>query len=152
MVKFTKTAVLQALEEIVAEVGENYVYPGWETGCMYADEGDGEPACIVGRVIAKIDPNMFEETRKAELSRGGSWSISGFHETEEERDEALSSVQRSVYGKVSDIPPVLETDDANTRDILRVAQIMQDGGETYAWALNEAKRKAEDPYYIAERS
>lgn len=46
--------VLALLEEVVAEYGEDYVYPGHNTtgGCVYTK--DGAPSCLVGHALTRL--------------------------------------------------------------------------------------------------
>lgn len=132
MTVFTKTAVLQTLEEIVAETGPDFVYQwrndgGIGSSCTYADS-EGEPSCIVGRVIAKLDPELFKAVAEAEERKGSSWSVSAFPDDE--------------FGtKVCGVPTLPASDEV--RRILRAAQSTQDGGRPYGEALENAKTTAE---------
>ena len=66
MEKFTNEEVSAAVERAVALKGEDYVYKrvaqggGYSAGpsCVY-DNGDGTPSCIVGHVIADLEPDLF---------------------------------------------------------------------------------------------
>lgn len=58
----------KALEEIVAEYGEDYIYPGSSNpkqGCIYRDEY-GQPSCIVGHVLSRLEPEAFESISAVE--------------------------------------------------------------------------------------
>jgi hypothetical protein len=59
MTTLTIENVAEAIDQLVVERGEAYVYPGGE-GCFYSFE-DGTPGCIVGAIVAKIDPAAFEK-------------------------------------------------------------------------------------------
>lgn len=140
MVKFTKSAVLKALDEIVEELGGDYIYPEWETGgCTYATV-DGEPSCIVGRVIAKIDPDLFEQVKVAETARGASWTATAFVSSEEEfkKEVAYYVNNGSSESYIKQLVPALEAEDG-VRAALRAAQSVQDAGMPYATAAREAK-------------
>lgn len=53
---------LAALEAVVAEGGEDYVYPDEEKDhdgmCRYVRK-DGTPSCIVGHVVTLLDPELL---------------------------------------------------------------------------------------------
>lgn len=65
--RFTERQFTEALRSAVAERGEDYVYPSaeenpeWHDGgfglCLYQTH-DGEPACIIGLALHKIDPDL----------------------------------------------------------------------------------------------
>jgi len=59
---FDVPEVLAALREVVADKGADYVYPEeWEnqdSGCVYVR--DGQPACIVGHVLARLDSALLD--------------------------------------------------------------------------------------------
>lgn len=137
MVKFTKSAVLEALDEILAETGPDYVYPrAWQAGgsgtCVYSD--NGVPSCIIGRVIAKLDPELFEQVKDVEESRGSSWSVSGFNRSQEEyeRDRA------NGWEKPT---PVIEVEDADLIEWMRDIQSQQDQGYRYGRVIEIAKKE-----------
>lgn len=48
--RITGKLALQLLEEVVAEKGEDYIYP--DQYCVYVKEG--QPACIVGHVFDRL--------------------------------------------------------------------------------------------------
>lgn len=58
---FTEEQVTAVIREIVAE-RPDYVYdsPSGDAQCVYGD-ADGNPSCLVGHVIAKLDPEGFKE-------------------------------------------------------------------------------------------
>lgn len=53
---FTANDVVTAMTRVVEEAGEDYIYPQLKT-CRYAD--NGQPSCIVGKVIAALSPETF---------------------------------------------------------------------------------------------
>lgn len=59
MIQFTDDAVTMAIRAVVAEAGEDYVYPpslgGKYAQCMYDDEHGG---CIAGRAVRKLIPDF----------------------------------------------------------------------------------------------
>ena len=68
MSKMTMDQAIAALEEVVAEFGEDYTYEypeGALDTCYYSDEA-GNPGCIVGQVLAKHFPEIFEAVHKSE--------------------------------------------------------------------------------------
>lgn len=129
MTIFTKTAVIKAMEEIVAELGEDYVYPRAVEykSCVYAE--DGEPSCFVGRVIAKLDPEKFQEIAEIEKKIGGSWSADDF------------SGEYSVgYDEAKEVNIYLKLDATKAGLVAMYAgQRKQDRRETYGVALKAAK-------------
>ena len=50
--KIDKKQVIALLTDIVAEHGEDYIYP--DPVCSYLDDED-HPSCIVGHVLARLD-------------------------------------------------------------------------------------------------
>lgn len=62
----TTAAVAEAIDQLVIERGPDYIYPSAEqNGCFYTFE-DGAPGCIVGAVVAKLDPVGFEWLKNSE--------------------------------------------------------------------------------------
>jgi len=62
MTQITVADVKRVTEEILAEYGEDYVYPEAlrTTRCIYADPISGVPSCIVGHIASRLDPELFE--------------------------------------------------------------------------------------------
>ena len=114
--KLTRSVVLETLEEIVAENGEDYVYPLANTAasCQYANP-DGTPSCIVGHLIYKLDPSVLDDIR---TSPGG-YNIDG-----------VFSLQDGFI-KIKDDPSLL--------DALENLQNDQDMGKTWGVALDRFK-------------
>lgn len=107
MSKFTKESVLGAMEEILAELGPDYTYPIQESihvlteeeynasadireildyedylasagrVCSYVSR-EGNPSCIIGRVVAKLNPEAFERIAKLDQTREFGVSSSQF--------------------------------------------------------------------------
>lgn len=100
-----------ALEKVVAEKGENYVYPRYLNNmqCVYAEVVGGEvvPSCIVGYAINEISHELFEKLAEEEIESGGM--------------------------EANDIRWVQIEEEA--RDALRAAQAKQDAGKTWGEAL-----------------
>lgn len=71
-----RAAALDDLEDL----GPSYVYEPLERngyghpGCYYADSY-GNPSCFVGRVINRIDPELFAAIRAAETLKGRSADV-----------------------------------------------------------------------------
>lgn len=112
---------LAAMEAVVAERGEDYVYPkqkrGWShedqgLTCLYALDGDpSQPACIVGAVLA--------------------------HE---------GKLTKTIANQMSTVSDLVEqgllTVSEKTERLLKIAQFEQDGGSTWGWAVAKAKKAA----------
>lgn len=124
--------VVETLEAIVAEKGEDYVYEyvtvedeyGVEfqvNDCTYTDQA-GAPSCIVGHVLARLTPDKLERVREAE------WP-----ETE----------QGPVPRCVSDLFHAGYLEDYTSEAIkyLRYAQAMQDGGAPWGDVIEEIKQE-----------
>lgn len=75
MTKFSDEAVTKTIHEIVAEHGEDYVYrPPEGTGqCVYSV--GGSPSCLVGHVIARLDPESFAAISIGRLNRISVYSL-----------------------------------------------------------------------------
>ena len=64
MTTLTVEQVSETLEEIVAEHGADYYYPQANESCFYTERGPGGvtvPSCIVGHVVARLDPDTFKK-------------------------------------------------------------------------------------------
>ncbi|UVG35066.1 hypothetical protein SEA_CECE_317 [Microbacterium phage Cece] len=119
---FDRETVTQVLNEVVAEFGEHYVYPRRldALGCVYAvasedDPDEFAPSCIVGQVIARIDPEAFQELGALEARLG-------------------SKTARFVFLDESS-PLFGRTDDLAIVNGLYYAQSEQDLGGTWGDAL-----------------
>lgn len=114
---FTKKDVLQAMSEVVAEVGEDRVYqiPKGAYNCVYTD--NGEPSCLIGHVINKLDPEAFRELRRADAAYTGI---------------AALALQEGGY-----LPQKFWTKSAMA--VASSAQRAQDQGNTWGEALGQAK-------------
>ncbi|QUE26091.1 hypothetical protein SEA_STOOR_51 [Microbacterium phage Stoor] len=77
MAELTKEAVAEAIDQLVQERGPDYVYPTEEVGGCYYSFEDGTPACLVGAVVAKLDPAAFQALVEIEApvddGNGGVW-------------------------------------------------------------------------------
>jgi hypothetical protein len=139
---FTTNAVTQVLESLVEEKGRDYVYPpaAESIACYYSEE-DGAPSCIVGHVIAKLEPELFHalyvRERKAQLGSASADEVLKYP-VEFGRAEDDFDDMTSIY----DNPPL---DDSNPKHnrlarALSVAQSIQDGGRTWGAALEGYRR------------
>lgn len=81
---FTRENVRAVLVESIAEKGEDYIYPAalHHEACTYSELSGGKfvPSCIVGHVIAKLAPEVFEvvsdfEARHNFKSSTGAFSV-----------------------------------------------------------------------------
>lgn len=116
--KYTAEQVLDVLAKVVAGK-EDFVYrldqrhPNGVVQCNYAED-DGSPSCIVGHVIAALDPHLFRDL------------------AEEEKDgDSLSVMSTSHYFRSHFEDRALEA--------LQAAQRAQDGGSPWGTALIEAR-------------
>lgn len=64
----------KALKAVVAAKGADYNYGDEFRVCRYAND-EGEPRCIVGHVLAKLDPEALAVLHEREASSGLSPSI-----------------------------------------------------------------------------
>ena len=74
--QITRENFTRAMREAVAERGAGFVYPeqgselakqGWRSGgvtCVYALPS-GEPGCLIGLALHKIDPELLESVRSS---------------------------------------------------------------------------------------
>lgn len=82
---FTREAVTAAFEAIIAEFGAHHTYPlqmrePYEPGvmgCYYSlpekdAEGKYVPSCIVGHIVARIEPDVFQTMAALEAETGRS--------------------------------------------------------------------------------
>lgn len=60
----TVEQVLTSLKRIVAEKGEDYVYP-IEGGCWYTED-EITPSCLAGLVIKELSVELYARLRRAE--------------------------------------------------------------------------------------
>jgi hypothetical protein len=57
MITVTDEQVTEVIRAIVAEFGEDYVYPRFEgDGCWYV--WDGKPSCLIGRVLHRLGADI----------------------------------------------------------------------------------------------
>lgn len=117
----TVEQVLLVLDFVVAERGEDYVYPDeWRDGgtrlgtCLYVTPDGTGPACIVGAVVARLGVSL------ARLSRS--------------EGQSARSVMEQVFG----LP-----DRSPQSAVLQGAQVVQDGGGTWGDARDKARERAD---------
>lgn len=114
--------VLQVTREVVDEKGPGYFY---ETvarydkgaGCWYSDE-KGNPSCLVGHVIQRLDPEAFQEVVEFELY-------------EQRSDAAINLPMHNPRLRA------LMTEDA--WQAMQIAQARQDEGKSWSEALYAAE-------------
>lgn len=125
---FTLETVLTVAREVVAEKGEDYVYPRSEKKsrnpvtsridevCQYAYEG--RPSCLVGHVIYRLDPDAFSSVMESEAKYG-----------------PAAAAELVLEG-------ILPEDfwDAEAENAMQEAQVAQDKGATWGRALDTAER------------
>lgn len=130
--QITDEKVIETLEAIVAEKGEDYVYEyvtveteyGGElqvTDCTYTDQA-GAPSCIVGHVFARLTPKLLERVREVEWDEGAQWPMS----------RAVTELRWEGY---------LEDYTGEAFEYLRQAQYMQDGGDPWGDVIEEIKEE-----------
>lgn len=119
--KIDVDTVLGVMEEIVAEFGADYVYTDHYESCQYVSD-EGQPACIVGQVLARLDLPLPDLSGTANVQ---AW-------TGRDYNSAIAPFRQPF------------TDEAN--QVLRAAQAVQDGDHSsadtdYSWghALELAK-------------
>lgn len=109
-----KDAVTEALRAAIAEKGEEYVYPAWQEGCSYSTR-EGQPSCIVGWVVAALDPEVFKKVHEYEVDSGESTCVANLEKGTESSYEA-----EYYFG--------LEFEDSTLTEALQAAQDVQDTG------------------------
>lgn len=118
----TGEQVLEALKEVVAGK-EKYYYKDTHTSCKYAD-ADGNPSCVVGHAIFKLDPDLFQKIKQIE-AKEGSFPIT-----------RLLNWYAEEIGTDSDgLLPISVV----AAELLEYAQFSQDGGHSWGTALEEAE-------------
>lgn len=121
---FTLEDVLRETRAVVIEKGSDYVYPesekklrsfGDDKVCQYSH--DGNPSCLVGHVIHRLDPDAFQSVMENELRYGAA-----------EAGELMT---------VNYLPEDFWDDEAE--EAMSAAQLAQDKGATWGRALFEAE-------------
>lgn len=116
MIEITYQSVVDGLSAIVAERGENFVYPRHTSWCVYVYAG--RPDCGVGCFLDSVGVPL-ERLVEADLNDRGS-GISASALLEQLKEEGIVSV------------------DLEAARILNVFQERQDNGHTWGSALNIA--------------
>lgn len=132
---FSKENVIAALERAVALKGADYVYDAGNasTGeCAYTTP-DGKPSCIVGYVIADLQPELLPVFGAAERWESETNEDSGETEFYPADVFAISSAANYV--------PEWKPEDGVV-SILLTAQTRQDAGQSWGDALEAAKKVA----------
>mgnify|MGYP001617712831 CR=1 FL=1 len=132
MTALTTASVAEAIDLLVLERGPDYVYPAEEAGGCYYSFEDGTPACLVGAVVAKLDPAAFQKL--VELEAPNDDGNGGIHRMKAGGVRAGTANNQEnylffCYVEVTAPPRV--------RKALAEAQKAQDVGRTWAEARNE---------------
>jgi len=108
----TQEQAIELLERVVADAGQDYIYPTYATSCVYVK--DGAPSCIVGKALALagIDLDLIAQ-------------LDGHN------DEVVSAYAIPTY-----FPDLVSVEVA---ELLQVVQNHQDNGWTWGEALADAK-------------
>lgn len=143
MTIFTRDAVSEALHKAVEAKGGDYVYPGASMGaCTYSDRQSDHlaPSCIVGHVVAELDPELFANWAEYEREESNSFSIyEGAVSTEEYDYEEIMN-EDGFYVSGGDARKVRKSigiDDPAVLSALKEAQRIQDAGGTWGEAQRE---------------
>lgn len=100
MTVLTKNAITEALNKAVEEKGGDYIYitpdgyqayPESGLSCRYSDH-DGNPSCIVGFVVAALDPEGFAKLAQHEESEGESFGVDLIDEYDFAKFEAYETI------------------------------------------------------------
>lgn len=112
--------VLYVMQEIVAEVGRDFVYVQNVGYCTYYHKTNGCADCLIGRVLAKLGWSLQELRAVDEVTDGG------------------------PNGSSIGNPEVFPEIPRETRIVLKTAQYDQDTGNTWGLALDDAFVVARD--------
>lgn len=150
---FSQSQVTKALKKAVEAKGGGYVYPharppySYENSfarCSYTN-ADGSPSCIVGHVVAALDPSVLEKVGEYERESGESFGVevlvTGFDEFG--RDYEYDEYDEPIEPEPG--YPILAKDarfevDGMVQAALAAAQTVQDMTGTWAEALDAYKR------------
>lgn len=133
--------VLALLKRAVDEKGTDYVYPRkMSTGGTCDYSRDGVPSCIVGHVINYADPDAFQQVVEIEQANQSSWPATDFDVTFDEPAPDESDELGSRDSEYMEEIKFRLTHEA--AQVAAVAQSLQDGGETWGYAYDEAVREA----------
>lgn len=122
MKTFSDEEVTAAIEAVVAERGEGYIYDNGrnihgDAGCYYADADGANPSCIVGFVLKALNPEAFKKVVDHERS----------HESFDVEDAILYA--DGEFNVSSEVKAALQR-----------AQDRQDSGKSWGAALDGFKR------------
>lgn len=124
---FTTDVVTETLHRIVADKGADYVYPNAGGTCRYS-EPDGSPSCIVGHVVAALEPEAFAKTVELEAETGDTTDarnyLAGW--------QTAYDWDRNYYQYET---PRLVDYESTLAEALELAQRAQDGGLTWGQAV-----------------
>jgi hypothetical protein len=137
MTTITLEAAIQTVSELIAEKGEEYVYPVSEIGGCYYSDRAGNPACIIGHVVAKLDPVAYQELVRIE-------SVPILH----------APHRRMGAGDVNaiiDADHIVNVDAPRTEVFLDSLQRWQDTGSTWGEALVKAQARVKEFTEVGER-
>lgn len=126
---FTRENVTAALKDIVAEYGEDYVYPAAGATCTYSQPEDGKlvPSCIVGHVIYRLAPEAFAVIADLE-------AITNFGDSSPAQEVLRGALgDFGVQDNSAHLDPL--TEDRDLVYALTEAQGAQDTGHTWGQAL-----------------
>jgi hypothetical protein len=116
----TVESVSAALDKIIEANGEDHTYEA-ENGVCYYSTPEGKPGCIVGQVIALLDPEAFQFLVKIEYETTRSlW-----------RDQRISA--GGIDELVND-EHIVNVENVHLLMALADAQQAQDRGETWGQA------------------
>ena len=126
---FTVEETLAALKEAVAERGENYTYEAdplsLSEACSYSTIA-GESSCIVGNVLKRLTPDIFESIHE--------------YEWYGEEDGRLCLHEQSIHPKMTVLNNRIELPfDFEALELLAFAQNAQDKGLPWGIVLYDRK-------------
>lgn len=131
MTDFTLGQAREAWLEVVAERGEDFMYPSGE-GCWYGPHysADGNYSCAIGGVISKLAPDVFVKFKEFEHNNESSFTIRYIGES-------------SGWGTLKNIRETLNVD-PETLDYLALIQRKQDIGYRYYDIVPESEELYEN--------
>lgn len=115
---YSAAEAVELLREIVAEFGADHINtdPNADSTvtCTYADD-EGNPSCIAGQALYRADPELFDAVRQFENANGSA---------------VFNRLPRYMGVDLPFTPLAVMT--------LRRAQILQDSGENWGFAVEDA--------------
>lgn len=123
----TKAEAIQLLRNAIALKGEDYVYPvpdnDFGPGCLYVK--NGQPDCIVGHALAELGvPVEKMEYRNDDSCREA--DVISADSIGQNEAKLISAYGLAFTG--------------GAMEVLSVAQVLQDRGESWGFSLEEAIR------------